>query len=469
MTPASEPSPPILNALVIDDERNIRHALRACLELDRCRVAEAAGAAEALAACAEGRLDLILVDLKLDGSTGLDLIAPLRAQHPNAELVMMTAYGTIESAVTAMRSGANDYLLKPFSPRQVTHLVERARMRLEQAHRVAGLQSRLRQETPDALLSTESPSMRSVLASLTAVADHDVAVLMRGENGTGKTLLARLLHERSRRRAGPFVVINCPTLSEELLASELFGHVRGAFTGAVQTQVGKVEAAEGGTLFLDEVGEISPAMQAKLLRFVQERRFERIGETRTREADVRVVSATNRDVDADVIAGRFRQDLFYRLNTVEILVPPLRDRREDVPGLARAFAEFSARAAARPTPALSRETVALLAAYDWPGNVRELRNAIERALIFSSGETIEAASLPQRIAMRRAGPWLGGDYTALEVEQAHIERVLARYPTQEAAARVLGLDPSTLWRRRKRQSAGTADPGDPAPAREPSD
>ena len=281
-------------------------------------------------------------------------------------------------------------------------------------------------------------------------AAHEVSVLLRGENGTGKGVLARLLHTRSPRRERPFVVVNCPTLSEELLASELFGHARGAFTGAVKDQEGRVEAAEGGTVFLDEIGEISPGLQAKLLRFLQEKRFERIGENRTRIADVRIVAASNRDLDAEVKAGRFRQDLLYRLNVVEVTVPPLRDRSEDVLPLARRFIAFFARQARRPPPELSPAAERVLAGYPWPGNVRELRNAIERALILSPGQVLEPESFPERIAAQPTTPVLGGDFTAEEIEREHVLRVLAHAPTLEDAARILGIDASTLWRKRKK-------------------
>jgi NtrC-family two-component system response regulator AlgB len=258
------------------------------------------------------------------------------------------------------------------------------------------------------------------------------------------------------------VVINCPTLSEELLASELFGHARGAFTGAVRDQAGRVETAQGGTLFLDEIGEISSALQAKLLRFLQDRRFERVGEGRTRQADVRVVAATNRDLEADVAAGRFREDLLYRLNVIEIKVPPLRERPEDILRLSRQFlAFFAARSARRAAPELSPASQKLLLSYRWPGNVRELRNTMERITILWPAQVIEPAAFPERIAcalpavalLPDAGadrPQLGGDFTLDAIEREHILRVIKRMPTLEEAARVLGVESSTLWRKRKK-------------------
>ncbi|HEX7624356.1 MAG TPA: sigma-54 dependent transcriptional regulator, partial [Anaeromyxobacteraceae bacterium] len=300
-------------------------------------------------------------------------------------------------------------------------------------------------------LETASPRMKAVLEIVARAAGHEVVVLLRGENGTGKGVLARTLHAQSPRRDRPFVVVNCPTLSEELLASELFGHVRGAFTGAVRDQEGRVEAAEGGTVFLDEIGELSPTLQAKLLRFLQEKRFERVGETRTRTADVRIVAATNRDLDAEVKAGRFREDLLYRLNVLEVVVPPLRERPEDILPLARGFIEFFARQAARPPPELSLAAEKLLVAYPWPGNVRELRNAIERALILARGQVLEPESFPERIAASASdAPVLGGNFTVEAIEREHALRVIAHTPTMEEAAHLLGIDASTLWRKRKK-------------------
>jgi NtrC-family two-component system response regulator AlgB len=290
-----------------------------------------------------------------------------------------------------------------------------------------------------------------------------VPVLLRGENGTGKSTLARRLHQLSARRDRPFVVVNCPTLSEELLASELFGHARGAFTGAVRDQAGRVEAAAGGTLFLDEIAELPPALQAKLLRFVQDKEFERIGENQTRRADVRIVAASNRDLDAEVKAGRFREDLLYRLNTFELEVPPLRDRREDVVPLARRFLAFFGRKTVRrpgegvrPAPELTAEAEAALVRHEWPGNVRELRNAIERAAIVSAGVRIGPEALPERLAaaVRTDAPYVGGDFTLEEIERAHMMRVLDRTATLEEGARVLGIDTSTLWRKRKKLDEG---------------
>jgi len=440
-----------LRVLVIDDERNIRQTLAMCLEGLGCKTAQAATGTAALAALRQEAYDVAFCDLRLSAENGVDILPRLLAEHPGLEVVIITAYATVDTAVEAMRRGAKDYLPKPFTPAQIRVLVERARERRAMSRRAGDLESRLEDETPDVRLDTASPRMRAMFETVTRAATHDVAVLFRGENGTGKGLLARSLHAQSPRRDRRFVVVNCPTLSEELLASELFGHARGAFTGAVRDQEGRVEAAEGGTVFLDEVGEISPALQAKLLRFLQEKRFERVGETRTRSADVRIVAATNRDLESEVEAGRFREDLLYRLNVMEILVPPLRERPEDILPLARSFIAFFARQTRRPPPQLSPAAEQLLVGHSWPGNVRELRNAIERTLILARGEILDAEAFPERVGMGASGvPQLGGAFTADEIEREHMFRVLAQAPTMEQAARILGIDASTLWRKRKR-------------------
>ncbi|HEY2918299.1 MAG TPA: sigma-54 dependent transcriptional regulator, partial [Candidatus Binatia bacterium] len=274
----------------------------------------------------------------------------------------------------------------------------------------------------------------------------------RGESGTGKTVLARTIHSLSPRSKHPFVVVNCPTLSEELLASELFGHSRGAFTGAVRDQAGRVEAAEGGTLFLDEIGEISPSLQAKLLRFLEEKEFERLGESKTRRADVRLIAATNRDLEDHVRKGLFREDLLYRLNVIDLQMPPLRERPEDILRLARRFLGFFAKSMRRQTPEFSKAAEAALLSYPWPGNVRELRNAIERAVILWPARVIEPEAFPAHITAhgKATAPQLGGDFTLDEIEQEHIARVAARASTLEEAAAILGIDASTLWRKRKK-------------------
>jgi len=440
-----------LRVLVIDDEKNIRTMLSVCLEEAGCAVTAVGTSEAALEALRHQPFELAFLDLRLGTVSGLEVLPKLLAENPHLSVVVVTAYATIETAVEAIKRGATDYLPKPFTPAQIRHVVEQVSDRRASALRVADLEQQLLDAAPEADLTTESPRMRAVLETLTRAASADVAVLLRGENGTGKGVLARALHAQSARREHPFVVVNCPTLSDELLASELFGHAKGAFTGAIRDQPGRVEAAQGGTLFLDEIGEISPGLQAKLLRFLQDKEFERVGESLTRRADVRVVAATNRDLENDVKSGRFRQDLLYRLNVIELHIPPLRERPEDLLLLANRFLTFFARTAGRPTPELSAAAAAALQAYSWPGNIRELRNAIERAVILWPAQIIEPAALPDRIAAQATTtPRLGGDFSLESIEREHILLVIAHTPTLEDAARILGIDSSTLWRKRKR-------------------
>jgi two-component system, NtrC family, response regulator AlgB len=443
--------PTDLAVLVIDDEKNIRRTLSIGLESMGCRVVEAASGNAALASLEREPFDLAFLDLRLGGEDGLDLLPRLLAQRPDLSVVVITAHATFDSAVEAIKRGAMDYLPKPFSPDQIRHVLDQVATHRRMARRVAELEEQLSGEVPEVDVSTLSPAMRSALEIIARSAASDAPVLVRGENGTGKGVLARLLHAQSARGPRAFVTVNCPTLSDELLASELFGHAKGAFTGAVKDQPGRVEAAEGGTLFLDEIGEMSPSLQSKLLRFLQEKQFERVGETRTRRADARVVAATNRDLERDIQEGRFRQDLLFRINVIEVKVPPLRERGEDILPLARRFLSFFGRSASRPAPALSVEAEAALLGYAWPGNVRELRNAMERAVILWPAQRLGLEALPETIiAHTTTGPRLGGDHSLEAIEREHVERVLSRTPTLEDAARVLGIDASTLWRKRKK-------------------
>jgi two-component system, NtrC family, response regulator AlgB len=442
---------PAVRVLIVDDERNIRKTLAICLQGLSCEVAESASSTSALEALARSAYDLAFVDLKLGREDGLALVPKLLAERPGLDIVVITAYATFDTAVEAIKRGARDYLPKPFTPSQIKRVVEASRERRELQRRLVDLETRLADAAPEATLTAESAPMRAVMEMLSRTAAHDVPVLLRGESGTGKSVLARSVHQLSRRREGTFGVVNCPALSEELLASEMFGHAKGAFTGAVRDRVGRIEAAEGGTLFLDEVGEIPPAMQAKLLRFLQDKQFERVGETRSRQADVRIVAATNKDLDAAVRTGQFREDLLFRLNVVEVTVPPLRARREEILPLARRFIAFFARTSGRAPPEFTAEAEAVLLAYPWPGNVRELRNAMERAVILTPGVRLAPESFPGRVAEHGASmPSVGGDFTIDAVEREHILRVLSRAKTQDEASRILGVDASTLWRKRRK-------------------
>ncbi|HEY2902561.1 MAG TPA: sigma-54 dependent transcriptional regulator [Polyangia bacterium] len=440
-----------LRVLIVDDEKNIRQTLSVFLEKLHCAVDLAGSSEAAVAALTRQPMDLVFLDLRLGTERGEELIPRLLALSPALPIVVFTAYSTVQTAVETLKRGAWDYLPKPYTPEQIQQVVTRARERRALATRVSDLENQLASAAPELDLTSQSASMRQVFDLIARAAKSNVQVLFRGETGTGKTALARTLHAQSARADHPFAVVNCPTLSEELLASELFGHARGAFTGAVKDQPGRVDAAHGGTLFLDEIGEIPSALQAKLLRFLQDKQYERIGENETRTADVRIVAATNRDIEADIKAGHFREDLFYRLNVVEIRIPPLRERPEDILPLARRFVAFFAATIGRRGVELSKEAEAMVVAYRWPGNVRELRNAIERAVMLWPADVISPQAFPDRLAITfPVRPFVGGDFSLDDIEREHILRVMARTGTLEHAAEIMKIDTSTLWRKRKR-------------------
>ena len=442
-----------LRVLVVDDEKNIRMTLTVCLEQFGCEVTGVASADGALQSLSRQTFDLAFLDLRLGDSSGLDLIPNLLAESPNLLIVVMTAYATIDSAVEAIKRGAADYLPKPFQPAQIRHVVDQSVKQRNLKKQVTDLEGRLREAAPETDLESASPKLRAVFEVARKASSSDAPVLLRGESGTGKSVLARWIHSLSPRSRQPFVVVNCPTLSEELLTSELFGHAKGSFTGAVRDQPGRVEAAEGGTLFLDEIGDISPSLQAKLLRFIEEKEFERLGENKTRRANVRTVAATNRDLADHVRKGLFREDLLYRLNVIDLQLPPLRERPEDIPRLARRFLAFFARSARRQTPELSKAAEDALSSYPWPGNIRELRNTVERAVILWPAQVIEPQAFPAHISARvksAEAPQVGGNFSLEDIEREHITRVVGRAPTLDDAAAILGIDSSTLWRKRKK-------------------
>jgi NtrC-family two-component system response regulator AlgB len=441
-----------MNLLVIDDDAALRKSLRLALEAMGHRVTEASDGAQAEERLGHGLFDVAFLDLRLGRERGMDLLPALLRLAPGLAVVVVTAYATIETAVEAMRRGAFDYLPKPFTPNQLRLVLDRvARLRRLQSH-VEELEDQVRSVIPEADLQTEEAVMRQALELAFKAAPTDATVLIRGESGTGKGVLARAIHARSPRSAGPFVTVHCPSLSAELLESELFGHVKGAFTGAVQDTQGKVAAAESGTLFLDEIGEMPLALQPKLLRLLQEKRYERLGETRTRASNVRILAATNADLHAAVEGGTFREDLLYRLNVIEMVVPPLRQRRKDILPLADHLLQFFARHAGKSGLRFSEEARTALLRYPWPGNIRELRNAIERGVILCSGTSVEQTDLPAQVgaSLPDARVEVGGRVKLSDLEAEHIRRVLASTATLEEAAEVLGIDPSTLYRKRKR-------------------
>jgi DNA-binding NtrC family response regulator len=439
------------NILVVDDAKNIRDHLATYVQRLGHRVKSAADGTEALAMVGAERFDLVLSDVRMAGLDGLALLREIRSRRPDTVVVLMTAYGTVPQAVEAMKVGAYDYLLKPFTLEQVGLVIER----VLEVRRLREENLTLRRAFAEpALLESASPPMARVLATSRQAAASDVTVLLTGESGTGKNVLAAAIHGWSARARGPFVTIACTTLAEHLLESELFGHVKGAFTGAWKDRPGRVAAAHGGTLFLDEVGELPAHLQAKLLRVLQERRFEPVGGTQTIEIDTRVIAATNRNLEAEVRAGRFREDLFFRLNVVAIALPPLRERRADLDAIAEHLLGVLAVRYRREGLVLDAGARKVLAAYGWPGNVRELMNVLERAVVLSHGREIRTEDLPDRLL---APPPATAHAVAAppgasleEIERRHIEQVLADSATLEEAAARLGINPTTLWRKRKR-------------------
>jgi two-component system, NtrC family, response regulator AlgB len=438
--------------LVVDDDKNIRMTLSTFLESAGHSVQQAADAASALATLfKEPDIALVLTDFRMAEMNGLELLERIKQQHPDTLVILMTAYATVESAVSILKAGAYDYLTKPFS-------LDRVRQAVERALEVGNLrvENRALRDVVHDLPLTDSRSsvMQAVLRTARQAANSDATIILLGESGAGKNVLARQIHEWSPRHERPFVVVNCTTLSDQLLESELFGHVRGAFTGAIKNKPGRLEAAAGGTVFLDEIADLSPTLQTKLLRFLQERQFERVGGDETIEIDARIIAASNRDLEHEVAAGHFREDLFYRLNVISLRVPALRERPEDIRPLVEHFLTAAALRNRRPGLRLSPEAMEALCAYPWPGNIRELRNAIERAVVLSQSDVIPREGLPDRVfqapsPLRLLPPGAG---TLEALERDHIRRVLAEAVTLEEAAETLGISTTTLWRKRKRYS-----------------
>jgi two-component system, NtrC family, response regulator AlgB len=438
-----------MRILVIDDEKNIRRTMAMALESMEHEVICAASGREGFTEIKRATFDVVFLDLKLHQENGLDVLEGILRLAPEAAVVIITAFASIETAVESMRLGAFDYLPKPCTPEQVRQLLAKIEKTRRLESHVAALESQLSAEVEEIDLYTDSPLMQSVVDMAFKAANSDATVLLLGESGTGKSVLAKAMHARSPRKPSGFVTVSCPSLSPELLESELFGHVKGAFTGAFSDTQGKVAAAEGGTLFLDEIGDLPLLIQAKLLRLLQEREYERVGETRQRRANVRVISATNRDLGQAVRDGRFREDLFYRLNVITIHLPPLRDRYQDLERIAGRQLEFFGRRAGKQFKGFTPAAFEAMRSYRWPGNLRELRNLIERAVILGNGDQIDIGDLTE-ILQTRSEFRLGGRVTLEEIENEHMRRVISNSRTIDEAAAVLGVDPATLYRRKKK-------------------
>lgn len=448
--PGPGDSPVPLNILVVDDEVNIRKTLSVALETEGHHVTAVSNFQDALAESSRKSFELAFVDLRLGTEDGLDLIPALLAAAPWLKVIVITAYASIDTAVEAMRRGATDYVPKPFTPAQIQMAVRKVFEMRTLEQKIAALQEDLGREHPEVDFSSASPVMQRAVSLARQAAPSDATILLRGESGTGKTVLARAIHSWSNRASKPMGIISCPAFPAELLESELFGHVKGAFTGAVRDNPGRLAACEGGTLFLDEISDLPLSLQPKLLRFAQDKEYERVGDFATRRADVRLITATNVDLEKAVQEGRFREDLFYRLNVIQVEIPPLRERPEDAVALAERLLAFHSRANHRSFLGFTKEAMHALVQYPWPGNVRELGNVIERAAILCQADRVGIEYLPMSFQPGDAAPKVGEPVSIDKIEEAHIRRVLANSKSLQEAADILGIDQTTLWRRRKK-------------------
>jgi len=436
--------------LIVDDEKNTREGLKKFLEGLNYDVLTAEGAGDALPLVEKERPDIVLTDLRMPQSDGMSLLEKIRAKHPEISVILLTAYGTVENAVKAMKLGAFHYLTKPVSLEELEFLIKKALTHQSLREENRELKQELfRERFEEGEIAANSKKMKQVLQLIDQAAPTRSTVLLLGESGTGKELLAHRLHEKSPRRNETFLAVHCAALTETLLASELFGHERGAFTGAAERKIGRFERANRGTLFLDEISEIPPEMQVKLLRVLQEGEFERVGGTKTVRVDVRLVCATNKELGEEVRQGRFREDLFYRINVIPVQIPPLRERREDIRPLIEHFVQHFNRVNGKDIEMIDEEVLACLEKYTWPGNVRELKNVIERMVVLSQGKKLTLVSLPEDLK--------AGEGVARERNEAsniqEMEKGLIRLKLQETrgnkslAAKKLGISRRTLYRK----------------------
>jgi NtrC-family two-component system response regulator AlgB len=434
---------PKASVILVDDEQNILKTAKICLENAGFEVEAFASPLKALEALRQRAFHIAFYDLKMQPIDGMELLKETRQISPETTVVLMTAHGSIDSAVEAIKLGAFDYLQKPFEFSELQTFAGKVYEHHRLQSEVRLLREELQRRTGSGEIITRNERVQGVITLALQIAPSNISVLIEGESGTGKELLARLIHQQSNRSDRAFVTVNCAALPHSLLESEVFGHVRGAFTGAVKDRQGRFEAADGGTVFLDEIGEIEPPTQVKLLRFLQSKEFERVGESVTRRVDVRILAATNRNLEEAVGSGVLREDLYYRLNAVRLKLPPLREREGDIPLLVQHFlTKFGCQGA------ISTDVLEALSAYSWKGNVRELENVIERASLLARGEKIQLHHLPEEF--QNVVPLSKPDLSLESVERQHIIKVLRIARDFDDAATRLGIDPATLWRKRKK-------------------
>ena len=436
--------------LIIDDEKNIREGLSAALELDGYSVKLAANGAEGLALIEKGDIDLVITDLRMPGISGEEVLAKVRGESPGIPVIVLTGHGSIDTAVDAMRNGAYDFLTKPLSLDRLSLIVKRALAGRELEIRHSSLQQELNAQASFESIIGKSAEMQRIFQMVRKAADSKASVLITGESGTGKELIANALHNLSPRKSNPFIKVHCAALSETLLESELFGHEKGAFTGAAARKRGRFELANTGTIFLDEIGEINQNVQIKILRVLQDKRFERVGGEETLEVDVRVIAATNRNLEEEIAQGRFREDLFYRLNVVHIQVPPLRDRKDDIPLMLNAFLDEFNRENNKSITGFDSRSRSALYKYDWPGNIRQLRNCVESAVVMCSGNEITLEDLPPTVrgAAESNVIQVPVGITMAEAEKIIIQQNLAsNQGNKSKTADILGIGRKTLHRK----------------------
>ena len=437
-----------MNIMIVDDEKIVRESLFHWFAKIGHTVEKASSGFEALEKLEKNPFDLLFVDIKMPEMSGIELLEKVKTEYPETSVIIITAYGSIETAVKAMKLGASDYLLKPFKPDYLSLVMEKITQQIKLESEYHYLKGRMEKITRFDNIIGQSPAMEEIFELIPEVAQSDASILLIGETGTGKELVAKAIHAKSKQNYLPFIAINCGAVPDSLLESELFGHQKGAFTGATYSRKGFLEVVSGGTLFLDEVGEISTKMQIDLLRVLEEKKITRIGNSNPIEVDFRLISATRRDLEKEIVAGNFREDFFYRINVISIQIPPLRERKEDIPLLTQHFLEKYSQETTKRVDHINRATMGHLMRYNWPGNVRELENAIERAVVLSKSRTLEMEDFS---FLREPSPALSHPMSLREMEKQHIQRVLEECGWNiTRASKLLDINRVTLHKKIKR-------------------